>query len=59
MIPILVVAWGVTTPAWSLAQLLDVRIVIKTVADEGPCYVPERTGNDGYVSAYDSDYDFR
>ena len=25
--PILVVAWGVTTPAWSLAQPLDVRIV--------------------------------
>jgi hypothetical protein len=25
--PVLVVAWGVTTPAWYLAQLLDVRIV--------------------------------
>ncbi|MBP1923641.1 hypothetical protein J2751_002686 [Halorubrum alkaliphilum] len=25
---------------------------------KGPCYVPDRTGNDEYVSAYDSDYDF-
>ena len=25
--PVLVVAWDVTTPVWSLAQLLDVRIV--------------------------------
>ena len=25
--PVLVVAWGVTTPAWYLAQRLDVRIV--------------------------------
>lgn len=109
--PILVVAWGVTTPAWCLAQLLDVRIV--TIGDlskdslppltehrpptgtyrtrrepcvselrnhmpyllkrpseldieapvffgggHGPCYVPDRTGNDEYVNAYDSDYDF-
>ena len=25
--PVLVVSWGVTTSAWWLAQLLDVRIV--------------------------------
>ena len=109
--PVLVVAWGVTTPAWCLAQLLDVRIV--TIGDlskdslppltehrpptgtywtrrepcvselrdrmpellrrhsdrdiespvffgagRGPCYVPDRAGNDAYVTAYDSDYDF-
>ncbi|WP_233138840.1 restriction endonuclease [Halorubrum salipaludis] len=29
--PVLVVAWGVTTPAWSLAQRLDVRIL--TIGD--------------------------
>jgi len=29
--PVLVVAWGVTTPAWYLAQPLDVRIV--TIGD--------------------------
>jgi hypothetical protein len=23
-----------------------------------PCYVPDRTGHDEYVSAYDSDYEF-
>ena len=109
--PILVVAWGVTSSAWVLAQRLDVRIL--TIGDltkgslppltehrppagtfrtrrepdaselrdrmpdllyrqsgldiespvfigagRGPCYVPDRTGNDAYVNAYDSDYDF-
>ncbi|MGQ3330840.1 restriction endonuclease [Halorubrum sp. FL23] len=109
--PVLVVAWGVTSSAWVLAQRLDVRIL--TIGDltkeslppltehrpptgtlhtrreprvselrdgmpdllyrlsgldiespvfigagRGPCYVPDRTGNDAYVSAYDSDYDF-
>ena len=109
--PVLVVAWGVTTPAWTLAQRLDVRIL--TVGDltkgslppltehrpptgtlhtrreprvselrdrmpdllyrlsdldiespvfigagRGPCYVPDRKGNDAYVNAYDSHYDF-
>ena len=109
--PVLVVSWGVTTAAWSLAQLLDVRIV--TIDDltteslppltehrpprgtfrtrrepcvselrsdmpqllrrrsdldieapvffaggEGPCYVPDRTGNDEYVDALDTDYEF-
>ena len=100
-----------TTPAWSLAQLLDVRILtiddltkeslppltehrpprgtfctrreprmgefrgdIPQLLDrhsdldieapvffaggQGPCYVPDRAGNDEYVSAYDSDYEF-
>lgn len=109
--PVLVVSWGVTTPAWCLAQLLDVRIV--TIDDlskdslppltehrpptgtyrtrrepcvselrnripdllkrpseleieapvffsgrQGPCYVPDRDGNDEYVNAYDADYNF-
>jgi|GEM_PF-5141706 len=110
-IPILVVAWGVTSSAWVLAQRLDVRILtmgdltkeslppltehrppagtfrtrreprvselrdrmpdllyrrseldiespVFVGAGRGPCYVPDRTGNDTYVNAYDSDYDF-
>ena len=109
--PVLVVAWGVTTPAWCLAQLLDVRIVtiddlskdslppltehrpprgtfrtrreprVSELRDNmpqllrrrsdldieapvfyaggsGPCYVPDRTGNDEYVDTLDSDYEF-
>ncbi|WP_200531401.1 restriction endonuclease [Halorubrum sp. LN27] len=109
--PILVVAWGVTSSAWMLAQRLDVRILtlgdltkrslppltehrpptgtlrtrreprvselrdgmpdllrrlsaleiespVFVGAGRGPCYVPDRTGNDAYVNAYDSDYDF-
>ncbi|MGQ3330793.1 restriction endonuclease [Halorubrum sp. FL23] len=109
--PVLVVAWGVTTSAWCLAQQLDVRIVtindltkgslppltehrppigtfrtrreprVNEIRDrmpdllrrhseldaeapvffgtgQGPCYVPDRVGNDAYVDAYDSDYDF-
>ncbi|MEZ3169752.1 restriction endonuclease [Halorubrum sp. RMP-47] len=110
--PILVVAWGVTTAAWQLAQQLDVRILtaedlskaslppltehrpprgtfrtrreprvrefrelIPALVDRrsdldieapvfcgsggrGPCYVPDRTGNDEYVDARESDYEF-
>jgi len=109
--PVLVVAWGVTTSAWHLAQLLDVRIVtaedlakeslppltdhrpprgtfrtrreprirelrelIPALVDrhsdldieapvfygsgQGPCYVPDRAGNDEYVDALDTDYEF-
>jgi len=109
--PVLVVAWGITTLAWVLAQRLDVRILtmddltkeslppltehrpptgtlhtrreprvselrdrmpdllyrlsdldiespVFIGAGRGPCYVPDRTGNDAYVNAYDSDYDF-
>ena len=101
-----------TTPAWSLAQLLDVRIVtidyltkkslppltehrpprgtfrtrreprvselrsdmpqlLRRRSDldieapvfygsggQGPCYVPDRAGNDEYVDALDTDYEF-
>jgi hypothetical protein len=109
--PVLVVAWGVTTQAWCLAQLLGIRIVtiddlfkeslppltehrpprgtfrtrreprvselrgdmpqlLKRRSDldveapvfysggRSPCYVPDRGGNDEYVNAPDSDYDF-
>jgi len=109
--PVLVVGWGVTTSAWYLAQLLDVRIVtvddlykdslppltehrppmgtLRTrreprvshlrnnvpqilkrateldieapvffSANRGPCYVPDRDGNDEYVNGLESDYDF-
>ena len=105
------VTWGVTTAAWYLSQLLDVRIVtaedlpkeslppltehrpprgtfrtrreprvselrsdmpqllrrrsdldieapVFYAGGHGPCYVPDRAGNDEYVSAYDSDYEF-
>ena len=101
-----------TTPAWYLAQLLDVRIVtiddlsnrslpplpehrplqgtlrtrremrVSELRDtvpqlverrsnlgiksplvygsgtSGPCYVPDRTGNNEYVDALDTDYEF-
>ena len=109
--PVLVVAWGITTLAWVLAQRLDVRILtmddltkeslppltehrpptgtlhtrreprvselregmpdllyrlsdldiespVFIGAGRGPCYVPDRKGNDAYVNAYDSHYDF-
>ena len=109
--PVLVVSWDVTTSAWWLAQLLDVRIVtIDDLTNEslppltqhrpprgtfrtrreprvselrdtvpqlvdrrsdldieapvfyaggsGPCYVPDRAGNDEYVDARDTDDDF-
>ncbi|MDB9249160.1 hypothetical protein PN419_09085 [Halorubrum ezzemoulense] len=109
--PVLVVARGVTSSAWRLAQQLDVRILtIEDLEKDGlppltehrppvgtfrtrrepsvrelrehvpsmvirqstldieapvffaggtsPCYVPDRTGNNEYVSAYDSDYEF-
>ncbi|MDB2286819.1 hypothetical protein PM038_16465 [Halorubrum ezzemoulense] len=110
--PVLVVAWGVTSQAWWLAQVLDVRILtiddlykdslpplterrpprgtfrtrrepyvselrsnmpqllkrrsnldIETPVffdgDCGPCYVSDRDGNDKYVSASDTDYNFK
>jgi hypothetical protein len=110
--PVLVVAWGVTSQAWWLSQVLDVRIL--TIEDLhkdslpplterrppretfrtrreprvselrsnmpqllkrrsnldieapvffdggcGPCYVPDRDGNDKYVNASDTDYNFK
>ena len=110
--PALVVGWGVTTQAWWLAQVLDVRILtiddlnkdslpplterrpprgtLRTRREPyvselrsnmpqllkrrsnldietpvffdggcGPCYVPDRDGNDKYVNASDTDYNFR
>jgi hypothetical protein len=37
---------------------LDVEAPVFIASGKGPCYVPDRTGNDEYVNAYDSDYEF-
>ena len=37
---------------------LDIEAPVFHIADHGPCYVPDRTGNDEYVKAADSDYEF-
>jgi hypothetical protein len=37
---------------------LDIGAPVFHIADHGPCYVPDRTGNDKYVKAADSDYEF-
>jgi len=37
---------------------LDIESPVFIGAGRGPCYVPDRMGNDTYVNAYDSDYDF-
>ncbi|MDB2275809.1 hypothetical protein [Halorubrum ezzemoulense] len=37
---------------------LDIEAPVFNGASHGPCYVPDRTGNDAYVDARDSDYDF-
>ncbi|ELZ44914.1 hypothetical protein C464_12920 [Halorubrum coriense DSM 10284] len=37
---------------------LDIEAPVFHMADRGPCYVPDRTGNDAYVDARESDYDF-
>ncbi|MDB2276107.1 hypothetical protein PM022_16485 [Halorubrum ezzemoulense] len=37
---------------------LDIDAPVFHIADHGPCYVPDRTGNDEYVKAADSDYEF-
>jgi len=37
---------------------LDIESPVFIGRGRGPCYVPDRTGNDAYVNAYDSDYDF-
>ncbi|WP_158294384.1 restriction endonuclease [Halorubrum sp. SD690R] len=37
---------------------LDIEAPVFHIADHGPCYVPDRTGNDEYVDARDTDYDF-
>ncbi|WP_170938299.1 restriction endonuclease [Halorubrum sp. Hd13] len=37
---------------------LDIEAPVFHQVDSGPCYVPDRTGNDAYVDAHDSDYEF-
>ena len=37
---------------------LDIEAPVFHIADHGPCYVPDREGNDAYVNARDSDYEF-
>jgi len=37
---------------------LDLESPVFIGAGRGPCYVPDRKGNDAYVNAYDTDYDF-
>ncbi|WP_205625958.1 hypothetical protein [Halorubrum tropicale] len=37
---------------------LDIEAPVFFAGGQGPCYVPDRAGNDEYVSAYDSDYEF-
>ena len=37
---------------------LDIEAPVFHIADHGP-YVPDRKGNDEYVNASDSDYEFR
>ncbi|WP_434522815.1 hypothetical protein [Halorubrum sp. AS12] len=38
---------------------LDIEAPVFYAGGSGPCYVPDREGNDGYVDARDTDYDFR
>ncbi|WP_179233259.1 restriction endonuclease [Halorubrum ezzemoulense] len=35
---------------------LDIEAPVFHIADHGPCYVPERKGNDEYVNAHSTDY---
>jgi len=37
---------------------LDIESPVFIGPGRGPCYVPDRNGNDAYVNAYDTDYDF-
>ena len=37
---------------------LDIESPVLYRSGRGPCYVSDRTGNDAYISAWDSDYDF-
>jgi len=37
---------------------LDIEAPVFHQVDTGPCYVPDRTGNDAYVDARDTDYEF-
>jgi hypothetical protein len=42
----------------SRQSTLDIEAPVFFAGGTSPCYVPDRTGNDAYVSAYDSDYEF-
>lgn len=37
---------------------LDIEAPVFHQVDSSPCYVPDRTGNDAYVDARDTDYEF-
>ena len=39
-------------------RTVDIEAPVFFAGGTSPCYVPDRTGNNEYVSAYDSDYDF-
>jgi hypothetical protein len=36
----------------------DVEAPVFYASANGPCYVPDRDGNDAYVAAADAEYDF-
>ncbi len=36
---------------------LDIEAPVFFAGGKGPCYVPDRTGNDEYVDTYDSEYE--
>jgi hypothetical protein len=42
----------------SRQSTLDIETPVFFAGGKSPCYVPDRTGNDEYVSAYESDYEF-
>ncbi len=37
---------------------LDIEVPMFFAGGRGPCYVPDRAGNDEYVNARDTDYEF-
>ena len=37
---------------------LDIEAPVFFAGGRGPCYVPDRAGNDDYVNARDSEYEF-
>ena len=46
-------------PVYRALAALDVEAPAFYVGGRGPCYVPDRGGNDEYVNVPDSDYNFR
>lgn len=42
----------------SRQSTLDIEAPMFFAGGKSPSYVPDRTGNDEYVSAYESDYEF-